>query len=83
MKYIYVLSSCNEWKEWSSRDIILVTTSIRKLRKELKERAKKGDMKVGNEDTFNYLMNGNLPPRLIERELNDILECGMVEVWED
>lgn len=83
MKNIYVFSSCNVWKEWSSSKIILVTTSIRKLRKELKERVKKGDMKVGNEDTFNYLMSGNLPPRLIERELNDILEYGMLEVWED
>lgn len=83
MKNIYVLSSCNAWKEWSSKRNILVTTSIRKLRKELKEQVKKGEMEIGNENTFDYLMTGNLPSRLIENELNSILEYGMLEVWED
>ena len=83
MKYIYVLASCNAYKEWASRKIILITTSIRKFRKELKKRVENGDMQIGNENTFSYLMNGNLPPRLIERELNDILDYGMLEVWED
>ena len=46
MKNIYVLSSCDAWKDYSSRDIILVTTSIRKLRKEVKEQVMKQRFKV-------------------------------------
>lgn len=82
MKNIYVLSSCNAWKEWASRDIILVTTSIRKLRKEVKEQVKKGDMEIGNEDMFKDWLNGNYIG-CSHSDLHDILEYGMLEVWED
>ena len=79
MKNIYVLSSCNAWKEWASRDIILVTTSIRKVRKEIKEQVKKGDMEIGNEYMFKDWLNGNYIGCSHER-LNHILEYGMLEV---
>lgn len=82
MKYIYVLSSCNAWKEWASRDIILVTTSIRKLRKEIKEQVKKGNMEIGNEYMFNDWLNGNYIGCSHE-SLDNILQYGMLEVWED
>ena len=37
MKNIYILSYCDDWKDYSSREIILVTTSIRKLRNQVRE----------------------------------------------
>lgn len=82
MKNIYVLSSCNAWKEWSSRHTILVTTSIRKVRKEVKAQIKKGDMEIGNDYMFKDWLNGNYVGCNHE-SLNDILKYGMLEVWED
>ena len=82
MKYIFVLSSCNAWKEWSSIDTILVTTSIRKVRREVKARVKKGDMEIGNDYMFEDWLNGNYIGCNHE-SLNDILKYGMLEVWED
>lgn len=82
MKNIYILSTCNEWKEWASRDIVLVTTSIRKLRKEIKQRVKKGDFEIGNEYMFKDWLNGNYIG-CNHSDLHDILRYGMLEVWED
>ena len=82
MKNIYVLSTCNAWKEWASREIVLVTTSIRKLRKEIKWRVKKGDFKIGNDRMYDDWMHGNYIG-CKHSDLDDILEYGMLEVWED
>ena len=85
MKNIYVLSSCNDWKEYSSRDIILVTTSIRKLRKEVKKQIDKGDMTVGNDDLYQKWLSGDYREwyGCSHAMFDNTLENGMLEVWED
>lgn len=82
MKNIYVLSSCNVWKEWASREILLVTTSVRKLRKSVKNLVKHGKMKIGNEDMFKDWLSGNYIG-CNHSQLDSILEYGMLEVFED
>ncbi len=82
MKNIYVLSLCDAWKNWSSKDEILVTTSIRKVRKEIKHHVKNGDFEIGNEQMYKDWLKGNYD-ECSDSELNDILDYGMLEVWED
>lgn len=83
MKYIYILYTCDEWKSNASMNAVLATTSIRKVHKRIKELVKNKDINVGNDNLFGYLMSGNLPPKLFANEMNNILDYGYLEVWED
>ena len=47
MKNIYILYSCNEWKNHSSMSLIMASTSESKIRKEIKSQIKDGNMKYG------------------------------------
>ena len=44
MKIIYILSTCNEWKEWSSMSLVAATTSIRKIKSIIIQKIKDGDI---------------------------------------
>lgn len=83
MKDIYILYTCDEWKSFDSFRTEVVTTSIRKLKKEIKSRVQKNDMQVGNDSMYDHLMKASLPVSLFAEELNQILEYGYIEVWED
>lgn len=86
MKNIYVLSYCDDWKDYSSREIILVTTSIRKLRNQVREEIEeKGNMSVGNEDLYHKWMKGDYREwyGCSHTMFDTTLENGMLEVWED
>lgn len=52
MKNIYILSSCNEWKDYSSMSLVAATTSIRKIKSIIIQKIKDNDMeyKRGNDD---------------------------------
>lgn len=52
MKNIYILSSCNEWKNYSSMSLVAATTSIRKIKSIIIQKIKDNDMeyKRGNDD---------------------------------
>lgn len=51
MKNIYILSSCNEWKEYSSMALVAATTSIRKVKSIIIQRIRNNEMeyKRGND----------------------------------
>lgn len=86
MKNIYILSYCDDWKDYSSREILLVTTSIRKLRSRMREEIEeKGNMSVGNEDLYHKWMKGDYREwyGCSHALFDSILENGMLEVWED
>lgn len=83
MKDIYILYTCDEWKRFDSFRAKVVTTSIRKMKKEIKSRVQKNDMKVGNDSMYEHLMKASLPGSLLAEELNQILEYGYIEVWKD
>jgi len=44
MKNIYILSSCNKQKEYSSMSLVAATTSIRKIKSVIIQRIKDNDM---------------------------------------
>ena len=44
MKIIYILNSCNEWKETSSMILVTATTSIRKIKSIIIQEIKDGNM---------------------------------------
>lgn len=44
MKTIYILSTCNEWKEWSSMSLVAASTSLRKIKSIIIQKIKDGDM---------------------------------------
>lgn len=44
MKNIYILSSCNEWKEYSSMSLVVATTSVKKIKNIIIQRIKDDDM---------------------------------------
>lgn len=52
MKKIYILNSCDEWKSWSSMTLIMVSTSLRKIKGEIINQIKEGNIeyKRGNEN---------------------------------
>lgn len=52
MKKIYILSSCNEWKEHRSMSLVAATTSIRKIKSIIIQEIKDDNMeyKRGNDD---------------------------------
>lgn len=41
---IWCLMSCNEWKEWSSMSIVVLTTDEDRLHDTIKEKIECGDM---------------------------------------
>jgi len=83
MKDIYILYACDGWKSLDSFRTEVVTTSIRKLKKEIKNMVQKNDMEVGNDSMYEHLMKASLPSSLFAGELNQILEYGYIEVWKD
>jgi len=83
MKDIYILYACDGWKSLDSFRTEVVTTSIRKLKKEIKSRVQKNDMEVGNDSMYEQLMKGSLSGSLFTEELNSILDYGYIEVWND
>lgn len=83
MKSIYLLAKCNDLKEYSSFETLIVTTSKRKLVKELKKQIEAGAMSVGNENLYDYLVQMDIPPCLFVSEINNILQNGFLEVWKD
>ncbi len=44
MKNIYILYTCNEWKEYSSVPLVTASTSIRKIKSIIIQEIKDGDM---------------------------------------
>ena len=44
MKTIYILSTCNEWKEWSSMSLVAASTSLRKVKSIIIQKIKDGDV---------------------------------------
>jgi len=52
MKNIYLLYSCNEWKNHSSMSLVMASTSESKIRKEIKSQIKEKNMeyKADKED---------------------------------
>lgn len=52
MKNIYILYSCNGWKEYSSMSLVAATTSLNKLKNIIIQIIKDGDMeyKRGHDD---------------------------------
>ncbi len=44
MKNIYILYTCNEWKEYSSMSLVAASTSIRKIKSIIIQEIKDGDM---------------------------------------
>lgn len=51
MKNIYILSSCNIWKEYRSMSLVAATMSARKIKRVIIQKIKDGDMeyKRGND----------------------------------
>lgn len=52
MKNIYILSNCDEWKEYSSMSLVAATTSIRKIKSIIIQKIEDGNMeyKRGNNE---------------------------------
>lgn len=44
MRDIYILNSCNEWKEYSSFSLVSASTSIRKIKSNIIQEIKDGNM---------------------------------------
>ncbi len=44
MKNIYILSTCNEWKEWSSMSLVAASTSLRKIKSIIIQKIKDNDI---------------------------------------
>ncbi len=44
MKNIYILYTCNEWKEYSSMSLVAASTSIRKIKSIIIQKIKDNDM---------------------------------------
>jgi len=63
MKNIYLLYSCNEWKNHSSINLIMASTSESKIRKEIKSQIKEknmeydADVKDLKQEELSYLNN--------------------------
>jgi len=63
MKNIYILYSCNEWKNHSNMSLIMASTSESKIRKEIKFQIKEGNMEYGadikdlKQEELSYLNN--------------------------
>lgn len=83
MKSIYVLSRCNDSKEISSFETLIVTTSKRKVIKEVKEQIELGFMTVSNNDLYENVIHSNIPSSLFAWELNSILKNGYIKAWND
>lgn len=83
MKSIYLLAKCNDLKEYSSFETLIVTTSKRELVKELKKQIEAGVVSVGNENLYEYLIHGDISPCLFAKELNDILQNVYLQIWND
>lgn len=52
MKKIYILSSCDEWKSYSTMNLIMASTSITKIKSEIIKQIKEGNIeynRVGSE----------------------------------
>jgi len=62
-KNIYLLYTCNIWKNYDSMRLIMASTSESKIRKEIKNQIKDGNMKYNADDKdlkeaeLNYLNN--------------------------
>ena len=50
--YIYVLNNCDEWKSKSSMSLIMVSTSLERIKREIIKQLKDGNIeyKKGNEN---------------------------------
>lgn len=44
---IFILFSCNEWKEYSSMRLIATSTNVKEIYKAIKSAIRKGDMNYG------------------------------------
>ena len=47
---IFYLHSCNEWKEYSSMNLLFIGTSQQKLKKKISKEIEDGNMEYGNID---------------------------------
>ncbi|EQB4341427.1 hypothetical protein ACYJ2U_001811 [Clostridium botulinum] len=75
MKNIILLYSCNAWKEHSSMSLVMVSTSERRIRKEITNQIKNKDMQYESDKND-----------LKELSLNDIDKClkyGYISIVED
>ena len=86
MKTIYTLSTCDDWKSCDSMRLQVVTTSKKRLVKELQHFIEIGYISI-NEDNhkglYDYLCTGFISPCLFVKEINDILENGYLQLWND
>lgn len=49
-KQIFYLHSCNEWKEYSSMNLLFIGTSQQKLKRKISKEIEDGNMEYGNID---------------------------------
>lgn len=87
MNQIYILSSCNIYKEYSSMKLVMATTSVRKVKDEIKNQIRSGDM------DYDYGRGLSKAERCVTLEedykkygisyLNNCLECGHVNIVGD
>lgn len=88
MKNIYILSSCNEWKEYSSMSLVAATTSIRKIKSIIIQKIKDGDMEYKR---GNYELSKTKQIKMLREDWGymgedfvfDNLDYGYVEVVMD
>ncbi len=88
MKNIYILYTCNEWKEYSSMSLVAASTSIRKIKSIIIQKIKDDDMeyKRGWDDISKTKQIKMLREDWNEKGSNfvlDNLDYGCVEVVED
>lgn len=86
MKQIYCLSTCDNHKNVDSMRLQVVTTSKKRLVKELQHFVEIGYISI-NEDNhkglYDYLCKGYISPCLFAKEINDILQNGYLQLWND
>lgn len=92
-KDIFILQTCDEWKSHSSMSICMVTTNFDDMARQIKEMIKAGDMLYGADNTeesvdcfyhdWNYFNKSGYNQRVSASKINNLLEYGFIEVWED
>ncbi len=88
MKNIYILYTCNEWKEYSSMSLVVASTSIRRIKSIIIQKIKDDDMeyKRGWNDISKTKQIKMLREDWNEKGSNfvfDNLDYGYVEVVAD
>ena len=83
MKYIYTIKTCDRFKNPLSMSLLVVTTSKRRLLREIKTLLENGEIETDIQQVKNIILHTNINASQFCDELNNVTNYAYIEAWED